>query len=110
MKHDFWTENIEERFDVITFFGVLSWFNDFERVADKLIKMLNDGGRAYIFDKFNKYGYRVAYDYSIIDSDGIKKHNVEYEYLTEECGNIKKVRISIFGSILTFDRECLLQL
>ncbi len=84
IKHDIWSDKIVAKFDLITFFGVLGWFDDYERVIEKLLGMLNPNGVVYIFSVFNKYGYTVKYDYNCIDSDGKSRHNIEYVYSIEE--------------------------
>ena len=47
------------KFDIVIFSGVLSIFNDGEKILKNLFSLLKPKGKVFIFDSFNIYSYNL---------------------------------------------------
>ena len=69
--------------DVVTFFGVLTYFEDFSKVLYNLMSMVSPGGQIFVFGPFNQYGYKVKYQYTHYNGDSYVT-DTEYTHSMEE--------------------------
>lgn len=82
-----------ERFDIVTCFGTLYLFDEFQNVLGNLVSIVKDKGRLYIFGHFNNYGYKVKYEYSYI-YNGKRIICCDYAHSIEEIGKyLEKMQI-----------------
>ena len=58
------------QYDVVTVMGVTYLYEDIYNIIDNAVSYLREDGVAYIFERFNKYGFNIALEY---EEDGGKK-------------------------------------
>lgn len=58
---------VNEKFDIIIMSGVISIFDDCEKIFNNLIRLLNKNGTIYIFNHFNSYPIDVMIKYRTHD-------------------------------------------
>lgn len=51
------------QYDVVTVMGVTYLYEDIFNIIDNAVTYLKDDGVAYIFERFNKYGFNIALKY-----------------------------------------------
>ncbi len=72
--------------DIVLFFGVISFFDNVETVFENLFRLSSRNGGVYVFAPFNKYGYKVKYEYTHIN-EGERITDIEYTHSISEISD-----------------------
>ena len=99
---NFLTIKEKEKYDIITMFGVLSCFDEPEKLIRKLIKIANPKGKILIFGNFNDYDLDALIYYKRSED---KNYNRGYNYfsiksMTKFIENFREIEKFSFNSFL----------